>query len=65
MVTMFDIGWGSSIKPLKGDPNYFIYPKFYACCYCGVTKQTQKQIVEHTIKEHPTNDTSIPFNNYG
>ena len=37
----------------------------YACCYCGVTKQTQKQIVEHTIQEHPTNDTSIPFNNYG
>jgi hypothetical protein len=25
----------------------------YACCYCGVTKQTQKQIVE------------VPFNNYG
>ena len=36
----------------------------YACCYCGVTKQTQKQIVECTIQEHPTNDTSIPFNNY-
>jgi hypothetical protein len=37
----------------------------YACYYCGVTKQTQKQIVEHTIQENPTNDTSILFNNNG
>ena len=31
----------------------------YACCYCGVTKQTQKQIVEHTIQEHPTNEVKL------
>ena len=31
----------------------------YACCYCGVTKHTQKQIVEHTIQEHPTNEVKL------
>jgi hypothetical protein len=31
----------------------------YTCCYCGVTKQTQKQIVEHTIQEHPTNEVKL------
>ena len=31
----------------------------YACCYCGVTKQTQKQIVEHTIQEYPTNEVKL------
>ena len=29
LVAMFDIGWGSSTKPLKGDPNYIIYPKLW------------------------------------
>ena len=29
LAAMFDIGWGSSTKPLKGDPNYIIYPKFW------------------------------------
>jgi predicted GIY-YIG superfamily endonuclease len=29
----------------------------YACCYCGVTKQTQKQIVEH-----PTNEVKLKEN---
>jgi hypothetical protein len=31
----------------------------YASCYCGVTKQTQKQIVEHTIQERPTNEVKL------
>jgi hypothetical protein len=34
----------------------------YACCYCGVTKQTQKQIVEHTIQEDPTNEVKLKEN---
>jgi hypothetical protein len=28
LAAMFDIGWGSSTKPLKGYLNYISYPKF-------------------------------------
>jgi hypothetical protein len=28
LAAMFHIGWGSSTKPLKGDPNYISYPNF-------------------------------------
>jgi hypothetical protein len=42
LAAMFDIGWGSSTKPLKGYPNYISYPK--CCSNWPITRDSKSEV---------------------